>query len=294
MLTAVRTKYRRHRERLRFRFLPTVVDWMTCVSTLPAWPALKQQQMRVLVDNTVVAHSVIHETKWVSTGTKEWGGQEISTGYAARVPVHSHDSDSRVYDSVLFLPGIVHLTKTGRISLFTSAELIEERDRQPIGLYRGYSYYDYSLMAGIQFPSIDGHLTISRSSSYLASFNQAAEQRGRLQSSDDELFRAIVARLGTSNSQDAWHIRTAEIHGLFCFLTMDFKLARTVQSMSHLEPFRSLRTRIMTPAEFGRYLKLAPVSPHLFAYHQASFPVQTEFSMPGSQRRSRRDYAKAR
>ncbi|MGH3041601.1 MAG: hypothetical protein ACRDNG_07670, partial [Gaiellaceae bacterium] len=104
----------------------------------------KDGPITVLVDNTVLDHSVTHETAWISTGVKKWGAHDVQTGYQARIAVHPADSTSEEYRNIQFLPGIAHLARIGFISLKTSAELNDEQFRQPVGRFRGYGYFDYS------------------------------------------------------------------------------------------------------------------------------------------------------
>src|SRR5215216_1438969 len=58
-------------------------------ATVQARLALRKSgPLRLLVDDTVLGHAIIHETEWISTGTKLWGGQvPVETGYTARIPV---------------------------------------------------------------------------------------------------------------------------------------------------------------------------------------------------------------
>lgn len=56
---------------------------------------------RLLVDNTVLAHGVTHETAWGDTGKKPWVNLEVDTGYTARIPVHAEHDSSDAVRSVL-------------------------------------------------------------------------------------------------------------------------------------------------------------------------------------------------
>lgn len=49
----------------------------------------------------------------------------------------------------------------------------------------------------------------------------------------DPLFRSLVGLLGEQNSLDAYHIFTAEMHGLNAFLHFDLKLDRHPVPPSH-------------------------------------------------------------
>ena len=280
------------RERLRYRFTPRIVDWMVGMSTARARSRLGSTgKIRILVDNTVLYHAVTHETGWVSTGAKSWGPHVRETGYAARMPVHEADVDTREYLNVCYLPGIADLCRRGLLELLTSAELQDEQFRQPSGRYRGYGYFDHSLFGDLRIDTIDGYTFPTMGPSFLELPSADDQQRERIaQRRTDPRFDALARTLGPANSQDAWHIYTAESHGCLCFLTMDFKLIRTVEAQSGSAPLRKLSTRVMTPEALGRELGIVRVAPHLFSYHCASFIVRSDISMPGGRRRPRRDY----
>ncbi len=48
------------------------------IATLPARFMLRRgPALRILVDNTVLGHGITHETGWITTGTKLWGGNRL-------------------------------------------------------------------------------------------------------------------------------------------------------------------------------------------------------------------------
>ncbi|HVK42314.1 MAG TPA: hypothetical protein VM471_07540 [Phenylobacterium sp.] len=276
-------------EHLRFKYGPRAVQRLVHWSTFQARRKLPADQpLGILVDNSVRGNAVTHESRWVSAGPKMWGPHEIDTGYMARVPVHTDENDTEIYENLTYLSGIVHLGKTGRLRLCTSAELRDETSRQPSGLYTGYGYFDHSLFAGVNLECIDkleGGWVLGGGAPPLED-----QQQRRLSNSNDPLYHALLKRLGPKQNLDAWHIRTAEKHGLFCFLTMDFKLRRTVERWKDYEPFKSMKTKVMTPAEFGKAFELIRVPPRLHSYTNASFFVRSDLHMPGEKRRSRSAY----
>jgi hypothetical protein len=294
MALTLKQRWDARREHWRRRFMPRLATWLARLATYQARQALKASgPLTLLVDNTVVGHAVTHETAWVSTGTSMWGGvHPIETGYRARIPVHPVDSDAQEYEHIKQLGGIAHLAREGHLILMTSAELRDEQFRQPSGRYRGYGAFDYSLFSGVHLKSVDGLVGPTLGPSWMGLPSPAEQQRARLNDSGDGLYEALVKVLGEKNSQDAWHIRTAERHGMFCFLTMDFRLVRTVRQHAHREPLNSLKTLVLTPAEFGERLKLAPLPPHLCSYNDASFFVRGDLSMPGGKRRPLSAYRK--
>lgn len=274
-------------ERLRRRYAPRVLVSILGAATWRARRRLGQgPAVSILIDNTVLGHAVTHETAWISTGVSEWGPDTVGTGYAARVPVHSAQNRSEIYRNLTYLTGLAHLARRGHVRFATSAELRDETFRQPQGRFRrGYGYFDYSLFNDIPVETVDrlkGGWVIGPSWAKLPSLKD--QQLARIEASDDPLYRALLNRLGEKQSLDAWHIATAERHEMLCFLTMDFKLRRTVERWKDAEPFRSMKTRVLTPEELGREWRITPVPPHLHGYDDASFPVRLDLHMPGERR----------
>ena len=111
------------------------------------------------------------------------------------------------------------------------------------------------------------------------------QRRRRLANKSDPLFLSLLEALGQKNSQDAYHICTAEQHGCFCFLTMDFRLIRAIHSHQGHKAIKALSTRVMSPEEFGTVFGLLPIAPRLFSYHDASYPVLSGENWPDSKRR---------
>ena len=91
--------------------------------------------------------------------------------------------------------------------------------------------------------------------------------------------------LGKRNSQDAYHIYTAEKEGLYCFLTMDFKLLKNIKSQVNNKIIKSLKTKILSPEDLGNELGLLPITLRAFSYHDASYPVREDLNWENSKRR---------
>lgn len=287
-------RLRAYPEHLRFKLYPVLARHWLEWACRPAERKLHgKPPLRMLIDTCVLGHAVTHETRWISTGEVEWCGAMRSTGYAARVPIHSRKNGTDDYRDVCYLTAITNLVRKGRIMLFTSAELEEEQVRQPAGRCRGYSYFDYSLLSGIPMPSVDGSAEEMITPTWTASA-AAARQRQRIAGSGDLLYEALFERLkhqlGPNGTQDAWHVRTAEQHGMFCFLTMDRPLLNACRQLAKKEPLRSLTTRIMSPTDFAAQLGLRRMPPDMLSYNDASWFVRRDHTMPGETRRKLRDY----
>jgi hypothetical protein len=273
-------------ERLRFRLMPYVARIALDRATRKARHMLRPNMpLGVLVDNTIFDIAVTHEGKWIS---------HSHGGYVARVPVYGRSNTTERHRQASYLTGLAHLAQIGSVSLHQSAELEDEQFRQPSGRYRGYGYCDYSLFQGLKIESIDGWVFSAMGPSWMNIPSAQDQQRERLRQSDDQLFHDLYGllqqQLGKKCSQDAWHIRTAERHGLFCFLTTDQPLIKACKSLMQKEPLRSLATRIMTPEELGAHLDIRPVKPYLLSYNDADWFVRMDHTMPEERRRKRGEY----
>jgi len=65
---------------------------------------------------------------------------------------------------------------------------------------------------------------------------------------------------------------------------MDFRLIRNVRAQAKNRVVRGLRTKILTPEEFGREFSIPPIPPRIFSYHDASYPVIHQENWPNSKR----------
>lgn len=273
----------------QFSQRPAIARTIVRLSTLPARARLfNKPQLRILVDNTVLSHSITHETAWISTGTARWGPHEVRAGYSARISVSTEDSQSREHRSIRYLPGIAHLARIGAIQLMTSGELWLERFNQPAGRFSGYGYFDLNLFEGVEMPMVDKLPDMALGPTWMGVPKIREMQRERLAKCTDPLFRGLVAQLGPNNSQDAWHIRTAEANGMLCFLTMDFSLLKNLDARRNSEPVRSLQTKVMTPEDLGRQLALVPINPVLLSFQGANSPIRGDLHWPDSKRQKRK------
>ena len=286
-------------ERLRFRLYPRFAKFCLDRATKLTRASLtKHRPIGVLVDNTVLGLAITHESKWISTGGPRSGNDGLGTGYLARVPVYGKNNDGEDYIDTTYLTGVAHLARLGFIKLFTSAELDDEQLRQPAGRYRGYGYFDYSLFWGINIDSLDGDVAHSFGvfSQKLPSLADQQRKRLKLKASDDEQYRYLYAllqqQLGKKCSQDSWHIRTAERHGISYFLTTDRPLLKACESLQKKEPLASMKVRVLSPKEFAVEFGIKPVSPILLSYNDASFFVRKDHNMPGQRRRKLKEYRK--
>ncbi len=273
-------------ERFRFKLIPLIARGLLQYATHKTRKnAAGKEIATILVDNTVLDLAVTHEGKWI---------QHSRGGYVARVPVYGRKNSSERHKQASYLTSLTHLARSGIIKFFQSAELEEEKFRQPAGRYRGYGYVDYSLFQGLEIEPIDGWVFSMMGPSWMKLPSLQEQQRTRLRQSEDMLFQKLYdllkQQLGEKCSQDAWHIRTAENYGLSYFLTTDRSLLKACKSLSKKEPLKSLKVRVVNPEELGDLLGIKPVKPYILSYNDASFFVRMDHAMPGERRRKVSEY----
>jgi hypothetical protein len=204
-----------------------------------------------------------------------WGNTEIDTFTTARVPVQY---EQREFDSVQYLPGIVSLANQNLILLCSSLELRDEQMSQPTSRYRPLGIADYSLMQNTDIKMFDDKDYKFDFDSWIDGSKKTPKQQRqeRLSNKDDPLYLGLLSVLGQKNSQDIWHIVTAEREGCYCLLTMDYRLIKTIESQRNNKFVKSLNTKVMTPEQLGKEWNLKPIHHRFFSYHEARTPVRTD------------------
>jgi len=275
---------RRLKLRLKIKFknwffydwFPNYIDSYTKFTTRKARRKLINQEVpHILVDTQVFFHSISHLTCKISTGNKMWGDTEIDTFTTVRVPVQY---EQRELESVKFLSGIVSLANQNLIQLCSSWELCDEQWSQPTKRYRPLGVADYSLMQNVDIKLFDDNDYKYDYGDWISGAEKTSKQQRqeRLSEKDDPLYLGLLSVLGQKNSQDIWHIVTAEREGCYCLLTMDYRLIKSLESQKNNKFVKALKTKIMTPEQLGKEWNLRPVHHRFFSYHEASTPVRTD------------------
>lgn len=239
----------------------------------------------MLVDTSVFGHAVTHETAWITTGTKLWGGvHPVDTGYAARIPVHSRESDSRVYREVCYLLGIASLHQQGHLRLRTSAEIRAEIHRQPAGRFTGYGWQDLCILHWGDCPTIDGH-------HFDFMGDAKATQISRVARCKDPVFLELAALFPQKMSLDAYHIYTASKHKVPYYLHIDFPLAERAKQIAKKPEFKRLGVEVLLPSQFGERFGLIKVPPVVISHRDRKFFVRTDLHWEDNRRQKpkRRD-----
>lgn len=258
-------------------------------STARAEQQLPSNPLGVLVDSNVHHHAVTHETSWISTGTATFGSSTRGTGYASRVPVFRQSSKSKAYENVCHLAAIAQLAKIGKAKLWTSHHLILERDKHPRARFADIGWFDFNLFGRGELPSIDGDAYDKiMMAPFSINSSPPPDISTTLAKSKDELYLNLVRVMGGKNSQDAWHIRTAEVHGLYCFLTMETKLLKIMHAQRDRPVIRNLKTRVMSPKMLSEALNLRPIALKHFDHKDSSWFVRPDLHWEGEKRPANR------
>lgn len=171
----------------------------------------------------------------------------------------------------------------------TSHHLLLERDGHPRGRFADVGWFDFNLFGRGELPSIDGDPSDEMLMTPF-SFNKPPPDdiTTVLSRSNDKLYLDLVKVMGQKNSQDAWHIRTAEKNGLYCFLTMEASLLRIMQAQQNRPVIRGLTTRVMSPKMLGEALSLKPIELKHFDHQDSSWFVRSDMHWEGEKRPSTR------
>ena len=242
--------------------------------------------LKLLVDNSVFGHGRTHETISV-TQRVNWppGCEPSEVPVIFRAPIDFKTRYKKEFcDNLRYLPGIANLARIGLIDLMTSFELLSERNHHPMGRFSGKTgWFDHWLFRDIEIRSVDGYgvqnsdFDQPKDTPYINRTicasdidplglypNNRKKQIERVSNSTDPIYSALADILPKKCNLDAWHIRTSETYDLFCFLTMDIKLRRIIEQWRNKEPIVSLRTKVMTPKELGKYIGITPISPYIY------------------------------
>ena len=257
-------------------------------SCRPAQKYLKGRSVGILVDNSIFGQaSTTHQT-YSYKKTVEWPSGTKNERHVVSVePIYVEHENKETADNIRFLPGLIYLFSQGNLGLFTSDVLRCEQSSQPIGRYNdGISIFDYDLFENVQFGQIDGYEALCNISDALEwingkihfkkdffekaptfngmifstdidPFGDCPDAKNRLQQylmkkrTRDSQFDSIVNCLGEKNMQDAWHIYTAEIHKLDYYLTLDFKLLRTLSARRGHKVIQELNVQSVTPKQLA-------------------------------------------
>lgn len=229
-----------------------------------------------LIDNSLIGNATTHKTSWVSTGTSLWGGVvPVETGYDCRFPLYSPDSEEKIYKETEFLLGLTVLAREGLINFVTSAELFQERLRQPRGRYIGHGTDDVNLFRGLNLRSIDGYLFHPK--------DCEKTQNERINRCTDQSFIKIKNLLsnggtGTKTTFDAWHLYTAQKYKLSGFLTMDFKLVKASNRGTGKTGLFT-HSPALLPSEAARRIKLGPIKPVWLTYQDVAWFARHDISL---------------
>jgi hypothetical protein len=183
------------------------------------------------------------------------------------------------------LAAIAQLAKIGGAKLWTSHHLILERSSHPRSRFADVGWFDFNLFGRGELPSIDGDPYDKFLMAPLI-INQRPMPTitDELSKSKDKLYLDLVNVLGDKNSQDAWHIRTAEVNGLYCFLTMEKKLLNIIHAQRNRPVIRGLKTRILDPKMLGALIGLKPIDLKHFDHVASSWFVRPDLHWEGEKR----------
>lgn len=223
---------------------------------------------RILMDNCVLRNGLTHTNAWISTGISMWGGQiPVETGYSARVPVNYALHNRSIYEvEVPYFAPLAKMAKTGRLRLFTSTELLAERNR-----HSSYDPYTFgmNLWSGAPIETLPD-MRRSVEIGYClnpAGLREAWSKEGqvrRLLSVADSEFLSISKKLPHDHLLDFYHLWTAKNSECSICLTTDSAFRRVFENnIGNATRSRFGSVRILKPSELGQELGVIPIPHHV-------------------------------
>ena len=190
-----------------------------------------------------------------------------------------------------YLYGLAELARLGLVDLCDSYELRAEQFVHPMARYRGKrTWFEEDIFDGVGVTNLDGFPeleVLKNPPEYWDRLQLEWDRRGggmvlqanerhpewlfpdlyrihrtsseRIRNYGDPLHSELTRLLQGKTDKDAWHIVTAERHGMDCFMTMDYKLIRRLRQLRKNSLVRSLSVDVLTPSEWGQKWKLEPI-----------------------------------
>ena len=273
-------------DNLLHRYRAKFVNWLLQLSTYRARSRLAVSgPITVLIDNSVLGYGRTHKTVTYMQKINWPPGSEpgeVSITDQDLIDITTDIESEDIRKNIKYVPGIAHLSRLGFLTLRTSKELLSEQNHQPMGRFQGkIGWFDRWLFEGIKIESVDGYDVHDFDLEYFSNNptvdkfiystdidplgmypENKQKQRNRVSGLNDPLYKELARLLPPKSNLDAWHIRTAEAYSLFCFLTMDLKLQRIFEQNRNKFPISSLRTKVMTPEQFGKCMGISPINPY--------------------------------
>lgn len=224
--------------------------------------------VNVLLDVCVADHARIHRA---GTWTKrlEWPGPGNWVEVELPEKIESPHLKDRILENISYLPGLASLVEGGYLRFNRSRELCVEQWGGTVGDAHPFEagWFGFSVFEGLPVvESLDGYPGTDRLDR-VSTFHDRVEESGcSVFASLREEFSSECSRKGKKGEnfeKDIWHVRTAEVFGQYCFLTLDFSLRQAFENKRKSVAVQLLQTRVLTPKELGESLGVDPVDPRV-------------------------------
>lgn len=199
---------------------------------------------KTLVDNSIWSHTVTHETR-TEIWKGRWGNIDLELPVVKDFPKPPRQpSENWLQAQIECLPRVAALAVAGKIKLFTSVELVIEKMR---GTPELTLELEYQLFRGIPVeyvpPAFERPLVWNASDEPFGPTKEELEEF--LSSVTCSRFRNFVALTQGNKQPDVLHLMTAENAGLDCYVTVDGRFNRSVNSQTKV----ALSVDVLSPCE---------------------------------------------
>ncbi|MBU8541344.1 hypothetical protein ACFOD3_26290 [Falsiroseomonas tokyonensis] len=219
--------------------------------------------------------------------TIPWGPLQVDGVKTFRVPRKFADKDTAIGQELRFLDGIALLSQLDLLILHQSRELRSEQWRQTAGRYMGYGIYDRAVKYKFTPFNEQLHDIHRLGCDITEQFSTKQKHQEWLKHISDEPFKTLVAQLGSHHTLDAWHVHSAQVHGIEYFLTTDFKIINALRNKNRTLQ-RVLKVRALRPSELAAEIGLLPVDLDKVLIQSGDVPISLDLKAQHGGRRVRR------
>jgi hypothetical protein len=237
-------------KKARIIFLRRVILFAKWLLLVQPRLSLSRVPKSILIDNSVLAHSVIEETYWVSTNTATPATGGLGTGYLTSIPIYSRENESRNHLEAQYVATLCDLIRKGYLQAISSCEMELERIRQPWGRFFGYAIFDTSLFSELPLRSIDGY--------GFRPLETLNEQATRIDATSCLIYNSLMPFFSSKDNLDVYHLATAERNNLDAYVSFDFKFIGKFNEAEKRNGFPKLRVRPMPPSGFAKMIGALP------------------------------------
>jgi hypothetical protein len=237
----------------KFLMKIAIVDYYTKMSAV----------LKILLDLSVLHHSVCIKGKWQSNGEVLWGGKiPVETGIIQSEYKKTNTSEKNGGEQTGYIASLAKYLKTSRnIKFYTTDALMLERLPHPAGKFLGMNDGDVSLFPLDEIIDLN---TLENFSFTIPNEEPTKKYREYLDCSQQNPYRKIRDGLEKSGSkkisQDAWHLHCIIKYELDFFLSCDRHLKNSINNQLPKDLKNLLKDKFLQPSDLCQKLGISALN----------------------------------